>query len=645
MSGLSSDELAEDYKASLEDLSFNSRYEISNLTVIARENIHAAQAIARVLERHISSAAPTRKLPALYLLDSIAKNVGTPYTLFFQRNLYSTFMDAYLVVESQVRRKLEEMLQTWKQPVPGSTSAQPVFSAEMTRKIDNALIKARTAALQSQQKQKQNQAALGLDRVAGRTPPPQQFRNTPPPIVNHGGYTNGHGFDYGRNGMNGQNTPVMNGAHHQQHVGSSGGGGIDTLQSDISKLIESCQMAISRDTFNTDIQARLKALVDLRGILQTQQLPEAQLALVRDQVRALAKVQGAQLPPQPPPPPPPPQLPLSTQDLASLLATATQTMSLPIAPQPPSMAALPVSLPPAPPPLPPASFGNANGVDAALLFASLQKSGLLPGLAAGLPRPQSSGPPSVPFPLPGGLPPGLPRSIIPTHHAVVPPPLGKRNWRSIDVELKTQSLKIPRPHLIPMLSETLPNKCSSCARRFEDSEKGRREKASHLDWHFRVHQRTVESSKRGQNRVWYVGEEEWIKSRDDGEDIASVSFENNNTEDAESAAQAKSEEVKKQYVVVPDSSETHKVCPICQEELKYVWHDETDEFVWMDAKQVGGRIYHASCHAEASKDRASGTNGTATNSRGATPDTGSGMKRKAEGDDLNPKVKIKKEPM
>lgn len=55
MSGLSSDELAEDYKASLEDLSFNSRYEISNLTVIARENIHAAQAIARTLEQHIHS--------------------------------------------------------------------------------------------------------------------------------------------------------------------------------------------------------------------------------------------------------------------------------------------------------------------------------------------------------------------------------------------------------------------------------------------------------------------------------------------------------------------------------------------------------------------------------------------------------------
>lgn len=68
-------------------------------------------------------------------------------------------------------------------------------------------------------------------------------------------------------------------------------------------------------------------------------------------------------------------------------------------------------------------------------------------------------------------------------------------------------LNRPRPHLIPRLNETLPNKCSSCARRFEDSEKGRKEKRAHLDWHFRVHQRMAESVKRGQNRSWYVDEE------------------------------------------------------------------------------------------------------------------------------------------
>jgi hypothetical protein len=53
MSALPSDEVAEDYKASLEDLTSNERFQISNLTVIAKENTEHAMAISRVLENHI----------------------------------------------------------------------------------------------------------------------------------------------------------------------------------------------------------------------------------------------------------------------------------------------------------------------------------------------------------------------------------------------------------------------------------------------------------------------------------------------------------------------------------------------------------------------------------------------------------------
>ena len=58
-SGLPSDEVAEDYKNSLEDLVINSRYEISNLTVIAKENTEHAMAISRVLENHIRKVSLT----------------------------------------------------------------------------------------------------------------------------------------------------------------------------------------------------------------------------------------------------------------------------------------------------------------------------------------------------------------------------------------------------------------------------------------------------------------------------------------------------------------------------------------------------------------------------------------------------------
>lgn len=50
---LPSDEVAGDYKEALEDLITNDRFQIANLTMIAKENIEHAEAIARVLALHI----------------------------------------------------------------------------------------------------------------------------------------------------------------------------------------------------------------------------------------------------------------------------------------------------------------------------------------------------------------------------------------------------------------------------------------------------------------------------------------------------------------------------------------------------------------------------------------------------------------
>lgn len=140
---------------------------------------------------------PPRKLPALYLLDSIVKNVGTPYTLFFGRKLYQTFMEAYASVDNATRRKMDEMLKTWKEPVPGSLDTRPVFPPEVVRPIENALIKARTSALQAQQEQMRSQHHLLGGR--GRPPPPMMaqgmpYRETPTPPGARG--PNGYGQSY-----------------------------------------------------------------------------------------------------------------------------------------------------------------------------------------------------------------------------------------------------------------------------------------------------------------------------------------------------------------------------------------------------------------------------------------------------------------
>ena len=87
-------------------------------------------------------------------------------------------MDAYASVDNQTRRKMDEMLKTWKEPVPGSIDTRPVFPPDVVRPIENALIKARTTALQVQQESIRGQQALLSGR---RQPQPPPYRETPTP--------------------------------------------------------------------------------------------------------------------------------------------------------------------------------------------------------------------------------------------------------------------------------------------------------------------------------------------------------------------------------------------------------------------------------------------------------------------------------
>jgi pre-mRNA cleavage complex 2 protein Pcf11 len=137
-----------------------------------------------------------KKLPAFYVLDSVVKNVGTPYTLFFGRNLYSTFMEAYVLVDNNIRRKMEEMLKTWKEPVPGSMDTRPVFPIEITRPIENALIKARTSALQANQEYARNQQQILNCGRPGMAAVPYRDTPTPPNVLRQPQYPTGYPPNY-----------------------------------------------------------------------------------------------------------------------------------------------------------------------------------------------------------------------------------------------------------------------------------------------------------------------------------------------------------------------------------------------------------------------------------------------------------------
>jgi pre-mRNA cleavage complex 2 protein Pcf11 len=163
------------------------------------------------------------------------------------------------------------------------------------------------------------------------------------------------------------------------------------------------------------------------------------------------------------------------------------------------------------------------------------------------------------------------------------------------IELTTASMKKPRFHLISRIYEAKPSICASCGRRFEATAEGKEKKARHMDWHFKV--RDPDANKRGAHRSWYIGEKEWI----DYTEVDETAPPHEAT--ATASANKPKKQAKDRYISVPqDPALQHAPCSICQEKFQTQWNADANDFVWMDALQVGPKVYHATCYEEYSKN-------------------------------------------
>ena len=134
--------IVRDFTSILEELTFNSRPIITTLTKIAEENITYAQYFADALEARIDKCPPNQKLCAFYALDSICKNAGSPYTIYFSRNLFTLYKKTYLLVDNGTRTKLIHMFKTWMDPNDSTGGLSPLFERSALERIEQFLIKA-----------------------------------------------------------------------------------------------------------------------------------------------------------------------------------------------------------------------------------------------------------------------------------------------------------------------------------------------------------------------------------------------------------------------------------------------------------------------------------------------------------------------
>ncbi|XP_063722683.1 pre-mRNA cleavage complex 2 protein Pcf11-like isoform X3 [Symsagittifera roscoffensis] len=127
------DEDLEDYESTLGDLRTNSKPNINALTLLAedyRNKDHSlAEGVVRLIETRLQRVVPTQKLPLMYLLDSIVKNVGEPYRQMFTENIVTTFCNTFERVDQTTRAKLYKLRTTWN----------PLFPHKMLGSIDSKI--------------------------------------------------------------------------------------------------------------------------------------------------------------------------------------------------------------------------------------------------------------------------------------------------------------------------------------------------------------------------------------------------------------------------------------------------------------------------------------------------------------------------
>ncbi|XP_046665109.1 uncharacterized protein LOC124357394 isoform X3 [Homalodisca vitripennis] len=114
-------EIAESFASSLSELTVNSKPHINMLTMLAEDHLEYAPIITQTVLTHLQKVRPDVKLPVLYLIDSIVKNVGKAYINLFTQSIVQSFTNTFEKVDEKTREQMFKLRQTWSEVFPAKT--------------------------------------------------------------------------------------------------------------------------------------------------------------------------------------------------------------------------------------------------------------------------------------------------------------------------------------------------------------------------------------------------------------------------------------------------------------------------------------------------------------------------------------------
>ncbi|KAK6910080.1 hypothetical protein I203_104109 [Kwoniella mangroviensis CBS 8507] len=553
------------YADRLRQLTFNSRPIIQDLSMMAgaqrdQNNWDGMNAIVQEIEEATLRALPTQKLPLLYLIDSISKNIGAPYTTHLLPPIIPRlYLRTYREVDGVTKAKMEEMINLWRTGGPNRTE---LYGSGVREQIERDIF----------------------------------------------------GTSYNHtNGMNMNGLPNLPSLPTVQQVKNAVQGALDKKQREAAS--KAWDMATGQ---------QVNALTGILNLLNSTNVPPQELAQIMDQVKSMNGQPQSQ-PPQPQPQPqqvftpmnqpvtpnwgvPPPQ-----QAIPPFPPHSSRIPPPPAAGRPPfvprptptppqaslntplhmagSTTPIPISNPVVPLPVQLPTMANLP-IDVSKILNSLNQSGVVG--QSKTPEPQAQ--PSTPT-LSQGV-----QQKQQQQQKQQKSSLEEYEDMIIGLGVSLRSIDLNAPHILSL--EHLPQRCKQCGMRFASDDNAKFQ--SHMDWHFRRNRKERESAGRGSRRRWLPRAEEWINdtySSSSAEAGPSTNPMLNSPGKSASTTMTISAErlqqLREKWIKVPSSNaKANSVCPVCKESFVKEWSQDEEEWIWKNALNINGTIYHATCRAE-----------------------------------------------